>query len=46
MGATETVTAERDTTTSDDSFDIWIEVRYVGGTGCGTWSLTIEGRDC
>jgi hypothetical protein len=30
----------------DNSFDLWIEVRYFGGTSCGGWTLTAEGTDC
>jgi hypothetical protein len=30
----------------DDTFDVWIEVRYFTGTACGSWMLTVEGTDC
>ena len=33
----------------DDSFDVWVEVRYVGGTSCEDWVLIVDGRgggDC
>ncbi len=27
---------------SDDTFDAWMEVRYVSGNLCGSWSLQVE----
>ncbi|MCA9597320.1 MAG: hypothetical protein KC776_28595 [Myxococcales bacterium] len=31
---------------SDDSFDYTIEVRYVSGSSCDSWTLTVDGSDC
>lgn len=31
---------------SDDSFDYWVEVRYVSGASCANWTLTFAGHDC
>lgn len=30
---------------ADDSFDYWIEVRWVGGASCTNWTLILEGRN-
>ena len=44
-GLDESLTLTRsDNAANDDSFNYWIEVRWVGGASCSNWSLTFEGR--
>jgi hypothetical protein len=31
---------------NDDSFDVYIEVRYISGENCGGWTLTVQGQSC
>ena len=31
---------------SDNSFDYWIEIRYISGSSCGNWTLTVDGTNC
>jgi hypothetical protein len=30
----------------DNSFDYYIEVKYISGSSCSNWSLTVEGTSC
>jgi len=39
----EQITMNRVDTAADDSFDVWIEVRYWGGASCSPWNLAVEG---
>jgi hypothetical protein len=46
-GATEQITLTKsDNYGSTDDFDVWVEVRYYYGASCGSWTLTVEGRNC
>jgi hypothetical protein len=31
---------------TDNSFDYWIEVRYISGSSCGNWTLSVDGTSC
>jgi hypothetical protein len=43
----DTVTvSEGESTGSDDSFDYWVEVRWVSGSTCSTWSVEFYGHNC
>jgi len=42
-GTSEVVDYFRIETALNDSFDLWIEVRYFGGSSCSPWSLTVQG---
>ena len=43
-GQTESVNVTRTDTFADNSFWIFIEVRYYAGKGCGAWLLTVNGN--
>ncbi|MBM4335342.1 MAG: hypothetical protein FJ108_05415 [Deltaproteobacteria bacterium] len=45
-GITEQLFVSRSKTALDDSFNYWIEVRYVSGASCSTWGLTLAGHNC
>jgi hypothetical protein len=46
-GQTDAVTfSEGDSSGGDDSFDYIIEVRYVSGASCNSWTLQVLGHDC
>lgn len=36
--------SESESAATDDSFDYYIEVRYVSGSSCAPWTLTLEAR--
>jgi hypothetical protein len=40
---TEQVVVSRPGTALNDSFDLWIEVRYYAGSSCSPWTLTVQG---
>jgi hypothetical protein len=44
-GGPEQITLNWTDTAADDSLDVWIEVRYFGGSSCSPWTLTVEGRN-
>jgi len=44
VGVNELVNVTRADTFADNSFTIFIEVRYFNGSGCGSWTLTIGGN--
>jgi len=31
---------------NDDSYDYWVEVRFVLGSSCSSWTLTFQGTNC
>ena len=45
-GTNESVPVAKPRTGADDSFDYWIEVRYISGSSCTNWMLQIFGRSC
>jgi hypothetical protein len=46
-GYDETATiSATDTIVLGGDFDYWVEVRYVSGTSCESWTLTLDGHDC
>lgn len=38
------VVTESDTPLTNESFDYYIEVRYISGASCEPWTLTVEAR--
>ncbi len=45
-GAQDAFDLNRNRTLGDDSFDYWVEVRYISGASCSPWTLSIDGRGC
>lgn len=42
----ESVTVSEPDTAADNSFDYWIEIRFISGNNCGNWFLQCFGSDC
>lgn len=45
-GVAETILISVPKTAGNDSFDYWIEIRWVSGQSCNTYTLQILGRSC
>ncbi|MEZ4375546.1 MAG: hypothetical protein R3B07_32345 [Polyangiaceae bacterium] len=39
-------TISKEALLSDNTQDYYLEVRYVGGSSCAAWSLSITGSNC
>lgn len=46
VGTTDTVNITKPRTGADDSFDYWIEIRYISGNSCTNWQMSIFGHSC